>query len=393
MIMKKRIKKECVEQINRIKILFVHRQLTFGGAETALYDLVKLLDKTKFDISIFAIFEGGKREDDFRSLGVRVINPYSRLTPGKHIIEKAYNVLTSNIILQLLKKDSKHLFDVSIKERFDIIVSYHNEGYCNYASMPKYGKKVKYVHCDVSTNEYYKQRTDYIKRIKYPYDKIICVSEYAKNAFINEYGITENIISIFNPIDSEKITEKSLESYDNPCKGSYYCAVGRLGKEKGFERLIRIQSELVALGLKINLVIVGDGNERENLESLIESLRLQDSVYLVGFQNNPYPFIKNSMFTVVSSYSEGLSLVAMESICLSVPVVGSFPTIEEIFGGYKCGIVSKNDDDSLLNGIRTMIIDEDYYRHCVQEAHKRSFFFNGQNMVKKIEIEFLKLMQ
>ena len=63
--------------MKKIKIVFIHTMLVQGGAEKALYYLVKLLDKTKFDITVLTIYSGGELEDAFKNLGVKMRTLYS----------------------------------------------------------------------------------------------------------------------------------------------------------------------------------------------------------------------------------------------------------------------------------------------------------------------------
>ena len=81
-----RIKGEIMNK--PIKIVFLHNQLVCGGAEKALLDLIKLLDKSKFDITVYALHYGGEFEEEFKGTGIRVLNPYYGLKSSSSIIGK-----------------------------------------------------------------------------------------------------------------------------------------------------------------------------------------------------------------------------------------------------------------------------------------------------------------
>ena len=70
--------------MDRIRVLFLHGELVCGGAEQALYDLTCLMDKTKFDLTILTLCEGGEWEGKFRDAGIRVETIWS--TPKSRII-------------------------------------------------------------------------------------------------------------------------------------------------------------------------------------------------------------------------------------------------------------------------------------------------------------------
>ena len=171
------------------------------------------------------------------------------------------------------------------------------------------------------------------------------------------------------------------------------CAVGRLSEEKGFERLIVIHKRLLDAGIRHNLVIVGDGPDRDFLRRLVDALEVQDSVILAGYQSNPYPYMKQSKFLVSSSFTEGLPVISMEALCLGIPIVSAVPSIGEVFGEEMCGIVTENDNRSLEAGIRRMLTDEVFYEQAKAGAVRRSSFFDGKRMVKEIEDMFLQLVE
>jgi glycosyltransferase involved in cell wall biosynthesis len=145
-------------------------------------------------------------------------------------------------------------------------------------------------------------------------------------------------------------------------------------------------------GAPHKLVIVGDGPERANIENAVKETGTEDSVILVGYQSNPYPYMKNSRFLVSSSFTEALPVISMEALSLGVPIVSAIPSIEEVFGNENCGIITNNDDDSLFAGMYTMLTDEDSYAKAKQGAENRSKFFDGKRMVKEVEDVFLELV-
>ena len=77
---------------------------------------------------------------------------------------------------------------------------------------------------------------------------------------------------------------------------------------------------------------------------------------------------------------------------MEIPVVSSAPSVGELFGTEVCGIVTDSDDESLKAGIRQMFTDEAFYQQAKSGAQKRSSFFDGKRMVRKIEDEFITLV-
>lgn len=375
--------------MDRIRILFLHDKLVCGGAEQALYDLICLMDKEKFDITVLVLKEGGEWEDKFRAAGIRVESIWSCQRKSKNPLVKFENWKKRKKIVNSINNNYIDIIDACFDSPFDIVVVYQI-GIDKGIAITKNAKTVKYIHNDPGTNsDYRKGLLETLETIK-RYDKIICVSQNAKNEFKKITGLSENVVVHFNPLNSGNI--RVLSESDVPKVENMICAVGRLTHEKGFERLIRIHKKICDEGYKHKLVIVGEGPMRELLENIIRSIHCEDSVELIGYQVNPYPYMKNSEFIVCPSYSEGLSMIAMEALSLGIPVVSAVPSIGELFGDEFCGIVTDNDDVSLEAGIRHMLSDTDYREKAKAGAQKRSAYFEGKRMVKEIEREFISLL-
>ena len=81
--------------MKKVRIVFVNYQLICGGAEQALFDLINLLDKEKFEASVFVQHEGGDWEEKFRNAGILVIYDYSCRKPTLNPVIKMGNLVKS----------------------------------------------------------------------------------------------------------------------------------------------------------------------------------------------------------------------------------------------------------------------------------------------------------
>lgn len=377
--------------MEKIKVVFVHYKLVCGGAEQALFDLICLMDKTKFDVAVFVQVPGGKWEDKFRDAGIPVIYDYSCRKPTYNPVIKAGNLVKKLRTNDAYKHDGMGLMDVCLPDGADIVVSYSAWCYDNIAFM-KNARSVKYIHGDPGTNEAYRSEAMNKKEVLVKFDRIICVSDAAFRSFKEISGLQERVEMHFNPLNSENVRALAEKEVDIPKDIPVICAVGRLSAEKGFERLIIIHKNLLEQGILHKLVIVGDGPDRDFIRRLVQATAAQDSVILAGYQANPYPYMKQSKFLVNSSFTEGLPVIAMEALCLGVPIVAPIPSVGEAFGGEMCGLITDNDVPSLEAGIRKMLTDDAFYAQAKAGAEKRSAFFDGKRMVKEIEDMFIQLV-
>lgn len=378
--------------MKKIKVVFVHYKLVCGGAEQALFDLIQLLDKEKFDITLFVQSPGGAWDHKFIDAGIHVIYDYSCRQPTWNPVRKAGNVVKKLKTAEAYKRDGEGLLDVILPESPDIVVSY--SAWCHdLIAFTKNARSVKYIHGDPGTNPVYQDEARNKQAMLKRFDRIVCVSQAAWNSFRQISGITEGVHLHYNPIDSDSVRAKAEEPVELPKDVPLICAVGRLSEEKGFERLIVIHKRLLEEGLNHKLVIVGDGPDRDFLRRLVNATETQDSVILAGYQANPYPYMKQSKFLVSSSFTEGLPVISMEALCLGIPMVSAVPSIGEVFGEEMCGIITENDNRSLEAGIRKMLTDEAFYAQAKAGAQRRSSFFDGARMAREVEQMLLELME
>lgn len=96
--------------------------------------------------------------------------------------------------------------------------------------------------------------------------------------------------------------------------------------------------------------LLGDGEERPRLEEYIRKNDLEKNVKILGFIENPYPYIKSSTATVLTSLSEGFSFVLVESVMLDTPIISTDVGVaRELIDKYKCGELISYDEKELAS--------------------------------------------
>ncbi len=98
--------------------------------------------------------------------------------------------------------------------------------------------------------------------------------------------------------------------------------VGRLSKEKDHETFLK-SLKILSNKIKIESIIMGSGNQKENIKNIIRKYNLQSKIKIVNFKSNPYPYIKNSDILVLSSLHEGLPNVLIEAAVLKTFIISS----------------------------------------------------------------------
>lgn len=158
-------------------------------------------------------------------------------------------------------------------------------------------------------------------------DQIVAVSNGVAEALIHEINIEANkITTIYNPIFSEDLVRRSYKlishSWLNENAPPLVLAAGRLTPQKDFATLIHAFKKLLKKRA-CNLIILGEGELRPDLEKLIKDLGLEENVQLPGFVDNPYAWMSKADLFVLSSISEGFGNVIVEAMACGTPVVST----------------------------------------------------------------------
>jgi glycosyltransferase involved in cell wall biosynthesis len=189
-------------------------------------------------------------------------------------------------------------------------------------------------------------------------DEIVAVSRGTAVDFAEYTGIPLNRTKV---IYSPFITPHLHDESEKPANHEFFLdreplvilGVGRLSEPKNFSLLIRAFG-LVRRQMQARLLILGDGEERANLERLVRLLGLESDVSLPGFLPSPFPYMKRAAVFVLSSLWEGLPGVLIEALACGAPVVSTdcLSGPSEILDGGKYGhLVPKEDVEALANAI------------------------------------------
>ena len=177
------------------------------------------------------------------------------------------------------------------------------------------------------------------------------------------HGLPQSSIDvIYNPVDINEIQSESLKPVCHPwlCKKNQIpvlVSVGRLNYQKGFDLLILSISQL-SKSIDVRLIILGEGEAREDLTRLIAELNLTDKVDLMGFQANPHAFIAKSSGFIFPSRWEGLGNALVEAMCCNVPILATdcpHGPAEVLEGGLHGLLVPPENVEALTLGIKKIL--------------------------------------
>lgn len=181
-----------------------------------------------------------------------------------------------------------------------------------------------------------------------------------------------------NPVDIEAVrllATEEPERRDLLAPGKpVILGVGRLARQKNFSMLIRAFAVLLK-DTPATLLILGEGPERERLQTLIGALGLQQHVVLPGMVGNPFAFMRRADILALPSEEEGFGLVLIEAMAVGLPIVATRcpggPV--EILGDGEFGkLVPSNDEGAMANALRDLLADDRLRSRLVRSGLRRA---------------------
>ena len=361
------------------KVLFYIDTLKAGGAEKVLCNLVNAMDHDRFAVTVATPFP-----EDAGALADHVT--YRTLYPAKNMLTRYLYRLESALgtAVRRLPRD------------FDLEIAYLECGPTKFlAGSKNAAKKVAWVHCDLILKNddpaaFAKKTASWYKK----YDHVVCVSESVRESFERLYNRRFPCSVLYNVNDEAEILRKADAFLPEPSEIPTLCAVGRLTGQKNFLHLLRALPKLKRDGISFRLQIIGEGEDRQKLEEYIARRDLGNHVQLLGWQENPYPYLKNADIVVCSSRYEGLSTVVTEALILGKPVVTTpCNGMTELLGDSEYGLVADPDDNGLHRSLRRMLTEPGLREHYAAMSARRGRDFRGAELARKTEHFFTELLE
>jgi len=204
-----------------------------------------------------------------------------------------------------------------------------------------------------------------MRKLAYSYaDVVVAVSQGVADDLVDSTGVPRDRVHvIYNPVVTPTLVEMCQQSIDDPWFGPssppVILGAGRLTLAKDFENLIRAFAQ-VRSKRACRLMILGEGELRQELEKLASDLGVRSDLAMPGFVVNPYAYMKRASVFVLSSRWEGLPSVLIEALACGCSVVStdcpSGPA--EILEGGRWGrLVPPGDPDALASEILAALIE------------------------------------
>ncbi len=364
-------------------VMIFIESLDGGGAEAILKNMVSVIDKSRFDLTVVSETDGECYTDNVkRNVKHRSFTKKNTSSLGQ--------ILNKLIIKFSLLAPESTVRKLLIRGRYNVEVAFC-EGYATKLIGNSGGKakKIAWVHTDVVNHPWSEDvfgGAENERKCYERFDAIVCVSETMRESFVKKYGLAHKVHVVYNVIDDNATRQKAKESIDIPKKIFTFSMAGRLTSVKGYDRLIRACAKLRDLGYDFSVWIMGKGEEQANIEKMLSESNLKDKIKLLGFKENPQKYIAKSDVFLCSSYAEGYSTAVSEAVILGVPVVTTECSgMREIFGGEECGIICENSENGLFEAMKRVLDEPEILEKFKLAEQKRAEEFSISARIKAVE--------
>ena len=383
------------------RVLFVINTLGRAGAENALLELLRRIDKERYEVSLYVLTGQGEMFEKIPE-GVKLLNK-SYIPVSVHDGEGRKHLAKTVALSFIRRLNIVRLFPYLLKNGFamlkrgklqpekllwrvisdgaeyvngyyDLAVSYIEGAAAYYVhDHVKARRKVAFIHVDYEKAGY----TRAIDKDCYlGFDRIFGVSDEVAEVFKKAYPELKSKTAVFhNLLDNEGIRKKAEEgeNFNDGFTGLRLLTVGRLMAQKAFEVSIKACYILKKKGENIRWYVLGEGDQRKRLEVLIEKLGLKKDFILFGAVDNPYPYMKQADIYVHCSRFEGKSIAVQEAQILGKPIVVSdcSGNREQVIPD-EDGLICNFDSKSIAKAVESLIRDENKRKYLAVNALKKN---------------------
>ena len=355
--------------IGKLRVLHIINSLETGGAEKLVLDTVPLLVKRGHTVNVLLL--NGKETPFFKSLtvlgcceifvlGKSYYNPFYILAIGKYLSE--YDIVHAHLFpTQYFSAFAKLFFSVKTK----LVFTEHSTTNTRLAK-PIFKSLERFI---------YRQ-----------YNKVICITSNVKEVLVDKLSIPSDTLCIIeNGIkldDIQMATSRHRSEFGYQKDDVLLIMVAGFRKEKDQDTVIKA---LQLLPANYHLILVGDGERRNELMNLVGRLNVLERVRFLGARSDVPRILKLANIAVLSSHWEGFGLAAAEAMAAGIPVVASnVPGLGQVVEGG--GILFERENAEELAAILyRLITDRRLYLDTVNNGIQKAKQYDIEKMVMKTE--------
>ena len=349
-----------------MKVVVVINSLASGGAQRVVSTLTR--EWAKGHQVLIALFDASRPAYDYGGQIADLRTPSLR-SP----VKKLHNALLRSIRLARVLRNERPDRIVSFMEsaNFPTIVAAAVTGFLDRLSLS--------VRCNPATIPWL---NGLLIPIAYRLaDRVVAPSDGVRNA-LRKMGLPpRKLLVIPNPLARRTDATTSTRS-ESPLR--YILGVGRLEREKGFDRLLKAFSEVDRSD--VDLVILGDGTERSTLRAISQELGIASHLHLPGMVSDVDAWYRRADCFVLTSHYEGSPNVVGEAMANGCPVVSfdcPYGAAELLEGGYSGILVPQDNIEGLSDAMQQLVSDRALRERLSKVGRQRAEAFSVEKIAPR----------
>lgn len=360
--------------MNKIKIALVGYRLNKGGAERVGAILSTFFDKHGLDVHNIIVLD---------DIGYPYAGRLKNLGKLKNKTNGPLNKLIRLIELRKYLKHNDFEFIIDFRFRIKPIQEFLISRYV-------YNTKTIFTVHSAKLNSYMPDQTFLTQLIYANCFKIVSITKEMQRMIEKKHRL-KNVTTIYNPVNIEEITQRASEPIS--LNFDFIIGVGQYDTNvKQFDKLIYAYSQSILPKKNIHLVLLGEGSLKPKLIQVAKENGIENKLHLLGYKKNPYKYIRQALFYVLSSAHEGMPMVLLESLVCGTPIV-SFDCKtgpSEIIEDRKNGLLVEDQNiDKLIENMNLFLMDKKLYQYCKSNTIQSAQMYS----VDAIGKQWLDLME
>jgi GalNAc-alpha-(1->4)-GalNAc-alpha-(1->3)-diNAcBac-PP-undecaprenol alpha-1,4-N-acetyl-D-galactosaminyltransferase len=338
-----------------VKVAFVISTLEVGGAERVLALMANHWAGKGHDVSVLTFDDG--RCEPFYTLdsGVRHVplavagesgglaQAIVRNAAAVRGIRRALRTLAPDVVVSFMDKTNVTTLIAAIGSGLPVIVAEHTDPW------------------SYDIGSLWKA----LRRLSYPWARrIVVLNEHARQYFPPAYR--ERVLVMPNPI----VVAPQDTPSPRPAGRRVVASMGRFTREKGFDLLLRAFAGIADAHPAWDLLVLGDGPLRPELESLRDSLGLRERIFMPGVSKNPHGVLRHADLYVAPSRIEGFPCALGEAMALGLAVIATeyHPGVRDLIRTPADGVLVPSDDADALAAAMADLMDDPQRRAGMGES-------------------------
>lgn len=380
---------------DKIKVLFRHRSMEMGGVEKVILSMLNHLDKEKFEMTVCLNINQGELRDEFPKHVRKVFIAKGKEDFSKNSVIQKLQLAKRKLRLQKAQKNPK-IAGKLLNENFEVEIAPTYAAFSSVLnSTNKNSKKIGWFHSDITLPKLQPLVPAILKQIP-QFDYFIFGSQQTKDILIQTYPnleIPENQV-ILNAIPIEELKTKAKAFQPEFPDKPIFVSVARLHSRKGFHKLMDAHAQLLKDGFDHHVIVIGDGDEKENLRKQAESLGVTQSFEFLGSLLNPYPYVKNADFFILPSESESWPLIIADSLILQKPIISTnVGGIPEMISHEKTGYLINYETNEMYDAMKKFLTEPEFVSKIKENLTDIEKQFDNQKIFDAVENIITKLVE